>query len=107
MKLLDLFKLCRILDHVCDKSNGQYNMAVDEYVKALVIDPNFSPALSNMAAAYVLMKKWPEAIRAADRALKLGYPVPRSLLAALTPHRKRPAPAGAGPMGRSLPTKAY
>lgn len=88
-------------------SKKKYNMAVDEYVKALAIDPSFSPALSNMAAAYVLMKKWPEAIRAADKALKLGYPVPKPLLAVLTPHRKGPAPAGASPMGESLPVKAY
>lgn len=66
----------------------QYNQAIDEYVKALAIDPNFAAAYNNMAAAYILMQNWPEAIKAADRALKLGYPVPKPLLARLAPHRK-------------------
>jgi tetratricopeptide (TPR) repeat protein len=66
----------------------QYNLAIDEYAKALAIDPDFAAAHNNMAGAYVLMEKWPEAIQAADTALKLGYPVPKSLLAKLAPHRK-------------------
>lgn len=66
----------------------QYSLAVDEYAKALAVDSEFAAAYNNMAGAYALMGKWPEAIQAADQALKLGYPVPKSLLAKLAPHRK-------------------
>ncbi|MBU1275835.1 MAG: tetratricopeptide repeat protein [Proteobacteria bacterium] len=65
------------------------NQAIDEYVKALSIDSNFAPALSNMAGAYALKADWPEAIKAADRALELGYRVPQGLLDAIAPHRPK------------------
>lgn len=65
------------------------DQAIDEYVKALAIDPNFSPALSNMAGAYALKGDWPEAIKAADRALELGYRVPQGLLDAIATHRPK------------------
>jgi len=66
---------------------GKLDLAIDEYVKALAIDPNFAPAFGNMAGTYALKKDWPEAIKAADRALQLGHKVPPSLLAVLAPHR--------------------
>lgn len=65
------------------------DLAVDEYVKALAIDPNFAPAYSNMAGAYALKGEWTEAIAAADRALGMGYQVPRGLLNAIAPHRPK------------------
>ena len=57
-------------------SRGKLDAAIDEYVKCLTINPGFAPAFGNMAGAYALKKDWPEAIKAADRALELGYRVP-------------------------------
>ncbi len=65
------------------------NLAVDEYVKALAIDPSFAPAFSNLAGAQALKGDWPEAIKAADKALSLGYPVPQSLLNTIAKHRPK------------------
>jgi len=67
------------------------NLAIDEYVKALAVDPKFGPAYSNMAGAYALKGDWSEAAAAADKALELGYQVPQGLLEAIAPHRAKKA----------------
>lgn len=66
----------------------QLKSAIIEFQKAVNIDPRLAAAHANLAAAYTLRKQWRQAIKHADIALKLGFPVPPSLLKQLAPHRR-------------------
>jgi tetratricopeptide (TPR) repeat protein len=67
--------------------------AVDEFLKALNQDPGLADAHSNLAAAYILQDKWDLAIKHADAALDMNYPVPEPILKKLEPHRRQEKPA--------------
>ncbi len=67
----------------------RYNQAIDEFNKALALMPAMAEAHNNLAAAYVLKKDWDKAIKHADLALKLHFPVPKNILEAIAPHRKK------------------
>ncbi len=51
---------------------GQFGSAVDNYDKALQLDPNLVPALIHRAIALSMMEKWKEATKSVQAATKLA-----------------------------------
>ncbi|MFH1060492.1 MAG: tetratricopeptide repeat protein [Pseudomonadota bacterium] len=67
---------------------GRVSQAIDEFNKALAMDPALADAHINLAVAYVMREEWPQAIRHADQAEKMGARVPQIIKDKLAPHRK-------------------
>ena len=51
---------------------GQFGSAIDNYDKALELDPNLVPALIHRAIALSMMEKWKEATKSVQAATKLA-----------------------------------
>jgi len=67
---------------------GRYKEAIQQYQKALELNPNYFLAQNNIAVMYYYEKQYTLAIKHADQALKLGYEVSPGFLELLKPYRK-------------------
>ena len=55
---------------------GNIKSAIEQYKKAVEVDPEQSEAFYNLGLAYMSIKKYEQAYLAAKRAYSLGYPLP-------------------------------
>ncbi|MCK5542569.1 MAG: tetratricopeptide repeat protein [Desulfobacterales bacterium] len=66
---------------------GLIEEAVEANKKAITIEPDFPIAHNNLAVAYFELKDYKKALEHCDKASRLGYDVPKELIAELDPHR--------------------
>jgi Tfp pilus assembly protein PilF len=61
-------------------NNGQYGWAIDDFTKALEIDPKSAGAYYYRATAYYFKKEYDKSWRDIKKAQDLGYKIPPKFL---------------------------